>query len=65
MIGFLLDANVRRLTAGSKSLDDIVHAMLAKFSSERGFSGADFRASVADAVVPQRAARCARGWRAP
>jgi len=50
VIGFLLDANVRRLTAGSKSLDDVMHAMFAKFSSERGFSGADFRALVADAV---------------
>ena len=33
VIGFLLDANVRRLTAGSKSLDDVMHAMFAKFSS--------------------------------
>ena len=50
VIGFLLDAHVRRLTAGSKSLDDVMRAMFAQFSSERGFSGADIRASVADAV---------------
>jgi predicted metalloprotease with PDZ domain len=61
VIGFLLDANVRRLTAGSKSLDDVMHAMFAKFSSERGFSGADFRASVADAVGAAKS-RETRAW---
>ena len=61
VIGFLLDANIRRLTAGSKSLDDVMHAMFAKFSSERGFSGADFRASVADAVGAAKA-REMRAW---
>ena len=61
VIGFLLDANVRRLTAGSKSLDDVMHAMFAKFSSERGFSGADFRALVADAVGAAKG-REMRAW---
>ena len=61
VIGFLLDANVRRLTAGSKSLDDVMHAMFAKFSSERGFSGADIRASVADAVGAAKG-REMRAW---
>ncbi len=61
VIGFLLDATLRRLTAGSKSLDDVVHAMFAKFSSERGFSGADFRASVAAAVGAAKG-REMRAW---
>ena len=61
VIGFLLDANVRRLTAGSKSLDDVMHAMFAQFSSERGFSGADIRASVADAVGAAKG-REMRAW---
>ena len=61
VIGFLLDANVRRLTAGSKSLDDVMRAMFAQFSSERGFSGADIRASVADAVGAAKG-REMRAW---
>jgi len=61
VIGFLLDANIRRLTAGSKSLDDVMHAMFAKFSGERGFSGADFRMAVADAVGAAKA-REMRAW---
>jgi predicted metalloprotease with PDZ domain len=61
VIGFLLDANVRRLTEGSKSLDDVMHAMFAKFSSERGFSGEDFRSSVADAVGAAKG-REMRAW---
>ena len=61
VIGFLLDASIRRLTAGSKSLDDVVHAMFAKFSTERGFSGEDIRASVADAVGAAKG-REMRAW---
>ena len=52
---------MRRLTEGSKSLDDVMHAMFTKFSSERGFSGADFRASVADAVGAAKG-REVRAW---
>lgn len=52
VIGFLLDANVRRVTAGSKSLDDVMRALFVRFSGERGFSGTDIRASVADVVGP-------------
>jgi predicted metalloprotease with PDZ domain len=50
VIGFLLDGNVRRLTSGSKSLDDVMRALFKQFSGERGFSGADLRSALADAV---------------
>ena len=61
VIGFLLDADIRRLTAGSKSLDDVMRALFVKFSGERGFSGADVRSVVAD-VVGATHAREVRAW---
>ena len=61
VIGFLLDAHIRRLTAGSKSLDDVMRALFVKFSGERGFSGDDIRSTVAD-VVGATHAREARAW---
>ena len=37
VIGFLLDAHIRRLTDGSKSLDDVMRAMFARFRAREGF----------------------------
>ena len=61
VIGFLLDANIRRMTGGSKSLDDVMRALFVKFSGDRGFSGADVRSVVAD-VVGATHGREVRTW---
>jgi predicted metalloprotease with PDZ domain len=61
VIGFLLDARIRRLSAGERSLDDVLRAMYAQFSGARGFSREDVRAAVADAVGPAHA-REMGGW---
>jgi predicted metalloprotease with PDZ domain len=61
VVGFLLDANIRRLTAGSRSLDDVMRALFVRFSGERGFSGADVRSAVADAVGTTHA-QATRAW---
>jgi predicted metalloprotease with PDZ domain len=46
VLGFLLDARVRKATNGARSLDDVMRAAYAKFSGARGFTPADFRAVV-------------------
>jgi predicted metalloprotease with PDZ domain len=55
VIGFLLDANIRRLTSGGRSLDDVLRLMFKRFSGERGYTGADVRATVAEVVGPAHA----------
>ena len=61
VIGFLLDAHIRRLTGGAKSLDDVMRAMWMRFSGEKGFSREDVRAAVADTVGPTHAKEI-RAW---
>ena len=63
VIGFLLDANIRRLTDGAKSLDDVMRLMRSRFSGEKGFSREDVRAVVAE-VVGAAHARDIRAWMA-
>jgi len=55
VVGFVLDARLRRMTAGAKSLDDVMRLMYARFSGERGFSSEDFRAAVASVAGPAHA----------
>lgn len=43
VVGFLLDAKIRRATAGTKSLDDVMRLAYQRFSGDRGFSPDDFR----------------------
>ena len=43
VIGFLLDAKIRKATGGAKSLDDVMRAAYAKYSGERGYTPAQFR----------------------
>ena len=38
VIGFLLDAKLRRMTDGAKSLDDVMRRMYERFSGEKGFT---------------------------
>jgi predicted metalloprotease with PDZ domain len=44
VLGFLLDAKIRKATRGAKSLDDVMRAAFQKFSGTRGFMPEDFRA---------------------
>lgn len=43
VIGFVLDAKIRRATSGRKSLDDVMRAAYQRFSAEKGFTPQDFR----------------------
>jgi predicted metalloprotease with PDZ domain len=63
VIGFLLDAHIRRVTGGAKSLDDVMRVMYARFSGERGFSREDVRAIVAE-IAGSAHARDTRAWMA-
>src|SRR6187401_319904 len=47
LLGFLLDAKVRKATGGKRSLDDVMIAAYQKYSGERGYTPAEFR-SVAE-----------------
>jgi len=44
VLGFLLDAKIRRATQGEKSLDDVMRAAYQQFSGARGFAPDEFRA---------------------
>ncbi len=44
VVGFLLDAKIRKITDGKKSLDDVMRAAYEKYSGERGYTSAEFRA---------------------
>ena len=43
VLGFLLDAGIRKATGGVRSLDDVMRAAFQKFSGTRGFTPEDFR----------------------
>lgn len=43
VLGFLLDAKIRRMTGGAKSLDDVMRLAYQRFGAERGFTPDDFR----------------------
>jgi predicted metalloprotease with PDZ domain len=61
VVGFLLDATLRRLTGGSRSLDDVMRLLFERFSGEKGFTGEDIRAAVAEVAGPANA-RDMRAW---
>ena len=50
VIGFLLDARIRRVTANARSLDDLMRMMYQRFSGERGYAASDLRTAAADVV---------------
>jgi predicted metalloprotease with PDZ domain len=50
VIGFLLDAKLRHVSGGARSLDDAMQLAYERFSNERGFTPAEFRATVEDAA---------------
>jgi predicted metalloprotease with PDZ domain len=46
VVGWLLDANIRRATSGQRSLDDVMRLAYDRYSGERGFTPAEFRGIV-------------------
>ena len=46
VVGFLLDARIRRLTSGHRSLDDVMRAAYRRYGGARGFTPEQFRAVV-------------------
>lgn len=46
LVGWLLDAAIRRATADAASLDDVMRLAYARYSGARGFTPAEFRATV-------------------
>ena len=48
LLGAMLDLIVRDVTNGRRSMDDVMRAMLERFSGERGFAGTDIERTVAD-----------------
>ena len=50
VVGFMLDAKIRKATAGAKSLDEVMRAAYQKFSGSRGYTPDEFRA-VAEQVA--------------
>jgi predicted metalloprotease with PDZ domain len=50
ILGFLLDARIRRATNGARSLDDVMRAAYARYSGERGYTPDQFR-EVAEQVA--------------
>ena len=50
VVGWLLDAEIQRATAGDNSLDDVMRLAYERYSGERGYTPAQFRA-VAEEVA--------------
>jgi predicted metalloprotease with PDZ domain len=55
VIGFLLDAKIRRMTAGARALDDLMRMMYSRFSGATGFTPEDLRSTAGELVGPARA----------
>ena len=43
VVGFLLDAEIRRATGGARSLDDAMRLAFRRYSGDRGYTPAEFR----------------------
>ncbi len=48
VVGFLLDAEIRRVSGGKASLDDVMHTAFERYSGPRGFTSTEFRAIVSE-----------------
>lgn len=48
MVAFVIDAEIRRRTQDTKSLDDVMRAAYERFSGERGYTPEEFRQVVAE-----------------
>jgi predicted metalloprotease with PDZ domain len=50
VVGLVLDAHIRRMTNGARSMDDVIRAEYRAWSGKRGFTSADFASTASDAV---------------
>lgn len=50
VVAFLLDARIRRATAGQRSLDDALRLAYRRFSGERGYTAEEFRRVLEEAT---------------
>lgn len=57
VVGFLLDAHLRKLTGGRRSLDDVMRAAYRKYSGDAGFRPGEFAA-----IVEQVAGQPVQEW---
>lgn len=48
VLGFLLDAKIRKLTGNEKSLDDMMQLAYQRYSDERGFTPQEFRKTASE-----------------
>jgi len=48
VVGFLLDARIRRATGGAKSLDDVMRLAYKRYAGARGFTPDEFRKAAED-----------------
>jgi predicted metalloprotease with PDZ domain len=48
VVGFLLDAKIRRATGGRKSLDDVMRLAYKRYAQEHGFTPDQFRMTAED-----------------
>jgi predicted metalloprotease with PDZ domain len=48
VVGFLLDAHIRKLTSGTKSLDDVMRLAYQRYSGVQGFTADQFRETAQD-----------------
>lgn len=50
VVGLVLDAHIRRLTNGRKSMDDVIHLEYQRWSGAHGYTGDQFNRTVSDAA---------------
>ena len=51
VVGFLLDAHIRRVTEGKRSLDDVMRLAYQRYSGRRGFTPIQFRQAAEDVAA--------------
>lgn len=56
VVGFLLDARIRRVTNGRRSLDDVMRLAFTRHSGERGFTAAEFQRAAEEVAETSLAA---------
>jgi predicted metalloprotease with PDZ domain len=50
VVGLILDAHIRKMTSGKKSMDDVMRLEYKRWSGEHGYTGAQFNQTVSDAA---------------
>ena len=50
VVGLILDAHIRKMTKGKKSMDDVMRLEYKRWSGEHGYTGAQFNQTVSDAA---------------